>query len=70
MTDIVERLRAMMDDLYSVNGAAALLVGEAAAEIERLRALLAEARDVIGNDVGPYGDELRDRIERALERKP
>ena len=34
---IVERLRAIMNELYSVNGAAALLVGEAADEIEALQ---------------------------------
>ena len=39
-------------------------------DIDELRPLLAEARAVIGNDVGPYGDELGGRIDRALEFKP
>ena len=38
MTDLVERLRDMMQELYSVNGAAALLLDEALTEIERLTA--------------------------------
>ena len=65
----LEALRAEIERLLDAKGRMRVDLANAQSDNERLRALLAEAREVIGNDVGPYGDELAERIDRALERK-
>jgi predicted nucleic acid-binding Zn-ribbon protein len=65
----IERLTAALDFMEKRAFRREEQFDELRAEVERLKALLAEAAEVIGNDVGPYGDKLGERIARALEGK-